>query len=162
MLADLERRIADLAEAAAECDSVEAAMATVLVLSQFRRSVTFALDEWRAREAALIAEKGGHVDVGQNATATVRPKMRFRFDHGYIGRTVARLACRDVDDDGEVFPVDGERAAANAVEMMMELYVSPASEPKKTALVERLGFETWKQGLASAEEVGKEVKVRAK
>lgn len=162
--AELERTLADLADAAPRCESLDDASLTVLTLSQFRRSVTFALDEWRKREAELIEAAGGRVDVGENAQAVARPKMRYRFDHDYIGAKVVERAIRYVDDDGEVvyFDQTPEEAAAAAVGLMRRLYVAPATEPKKSALTEELGFETWKQGLASEEEVGKEVKVYAK
>lgn len=159
----LELHVADLVEKfsiGGVTDVVEA-HEIVEAVEQLRRSVTLVIEMWRAREVELLQAAGGRTDLGINATLKVAPKFEERYDHPLIGAKVIERATRYITDDGEVIYVDDPEVAADrAVGMMMAVYVSPASKPKKTALVEKLGFERAEGALASRKETGKVTKVR--
>jgi hypothetical protein len=159
----LELHVADLGEnfsVDGVTDVVEA-HEIVEAAEQLRRSVTLVIEMWRGREVVLLQAAGGRTDLGINATIRVAPKFEERYDHDLIGAKVIDKATRIVKDDGEVIYVDDPEVAADrAVAIMRAVYVSPASKPKKTALVEKLGFEKAEGALASRVEVGKVTKVR--
>jgi hypothetical protein len=159
----LELHVADLGEnfsVDGVTDVVEA-HEIVEAVEQLRRSVTLVIEMWRGREVVLLQAAGGRTDLGINATIRVAPKFEERYDHDLIGAKVIDKATRIVQDDGEVIYVDDPEVAADrAVAIMRAVYVSPATKPKKTALVEKLGFEKAEGALASRVEVGKATKVR--
>lgn len=158
----LELLLADVGEnlAVFGIEDPEEVHAVVEAAEQFRRSVTFIIEMWRAREVEVLTAAGGRTDLGLNATMRVAPKLKEIYDHDLIGRKVIAQAIRAVMPDGEVIYVDDPEVAADrAVAMMRALYVAPGTEAKKGALKE-LGFETYKGALKSSTEVGKVVKVR--
>jgi len=140
---------------------VEEAHEIVEAAEQFRRSVTLVIEMWREREVEILQAAGGRADLGINATVRVAPKFEERYDHDLIGAKVIAAAIREIQFDGEVVYIDDPEVAADrAVALMRNVYVSPATKPKKTALVEKLGFEKAEGALASRKEVGKVAKVR--
>lgn len=160
----VELQVADLGEnvAVSSVTEVEEVHEIVEAAEQLRRSVTLVIEMWRAREVEILQAAGGRADLGINATARVAPKYEERYDHDLIGKRVALLSIQVVDEDGELLEWidDPAIAAERAVALMRDVYVSPASKPKKTALVEKLRFEKAEGALASRKEVGKVTKVR--
>lgn len=127
-------------------------------LAELRRSIDLALHDWRGHLANLVREAGGSIDLG-SASLVAKKKYRDRYDHGRIVAAAVRAAI--TDEDGELTVDDPRVAAERTAALMMELYVAPASEPKKEPL-QRLHFEGKRGALASHEHIGWEVEVRAK
>jgi hypothetical protein len=163
LLKQMELGVAEICEASAKGMDPIGTHELVEALEQFRRSVTFAIEVWRANEVVVLGAAGGSTMVAPNAVATVRTKRRERYDHDLIGRKVILHAIREITSEGEVlFDVDDPEVAADrAVALMRALYVADAVEPKVGGLM-RLGFETKWAAMSSSEVVGSEVKVRPK
>lgn len=159
VVARIELHLVDVERSAGFFDDVTEVHETVERLEALRRSVTLAIETWRAREVALVEKAGGAavVDSGREV-AKVVPKVKIRYDHKRIGDYVCRRALAD-PETGEI--VDDPRIAAHAaVELMKAVYVSPATEPKKSGLL-HLGFETMQHAELSREQTGSELRVRA-
>lgn len=113
--------------AAVETDAAQA-HAIVEALENARRSLTTVIETWRAREVELVGTVAPSDD--ERTVLKVVKKSKIRWDHGRIGEYVSRRALFSAD--GEM--LESRDIAARACHLMRELYVSPATEPKKSAL----------------------------
>ena len=122
-------RLGDLVE---QCEEAEEAQAMVEALEQARRSLSLVLEDWRRRAVHLVGGEVVVADDQRSVLRTSRPR-KYRWNHNRIAQEVSRQALADVPDDPTA-------AVALAVYLMHELYVAPATEPKRSALIERLGI----------------------
>lgn len=140
--------------AAVETDAAQA-HATVEALENARRSLTTVLETWRAREVELV---GAAAPSGDERTVLkVVKKPKIRWDHGRIATYVKRRAM--FNSDGEM--LEGMDIADRACCLMRELYVSPATEPKKSALA-LIGIEEPMSVTLAVEEGAARVQERVK
>lgn len=145
-------------------DDPHSAYLAVEKLEQIRRSVTYLIELYRENLAKVIEVQGGEVDLGQ-VVLSVRTKWRERYDKALIARRIATLSRYDFDPEtGEILrEVDDPDEVRRRMESLFaEIWLSPASAPKKTKLVSVLGLETARAALSERTAVGREVKVRAK
>lgn len=113
---------------AAGAEDAASAHAIVEALENARRSITVAIETWRAREVELVGTVAPSDDERTVLKVVAKPKIRWAHD-----RIAERVAYRSrVDENGE--SLDPFEAALRAATFMQKLYVSPATQPSKTGL----------------------------
>ena len=128
VIAAMEINLMTVDSAAATETDAARAHAIVEALENARRSLTTVLETWRAREVELVGSAAPSDD--ERTVLKVVKKPKIRWDHDRIGERVSRRALFSAD--GEM--LESRDIAIRACHLMRELYVSPATEPKKSAL----------------------------
>lgn len=128
-------RLGDLVE---QCEEAEEAQAMVEALEQARRSLSLVLEDWRRRAVHLVGGEVVVADDQRSVLRTSRPR-KYRWNHDRIAEAVMDRAF----EMAEEYEGDGEYVAeciGSAIRLMTELYVAPATEPRKSAMIEHLGI----------------------
>ena len=155
LIAQMEQGLISLdAQASGETDPVRA-HATVEALEALRRSVTMAIETWRARGVELVGTVAPSDDERTVLRVVKPPKIRW--DHDRIQTVVKRRAM--FGPDGEI--LEGSDIADRACYLMRQLYISPSDEPKKTGLA-LIGVEEPMSMTLSVEEGKARVKEKVK
>lgn len=151
--ADLQAALDVVQQLTEEIDDLDAAQAIEMrtEIDALQRAAKLCHELLTSR--TLTALDGQPVIVGSKVYAA-KAKGKWRVDHRAIRAVVHERSMRDaIDANGEVVPAE---AARKAVEMMYELFVSPADFPKQGGL-KNLGLTNKHVGVW--EHTGAELKV---